>query len=429
VETGGPQEQRVGLHDGHVGHRMTERLPQVARRRAADEKDVPRGRVSQERRVDDLLGGRPLRLKHQEAVLVKDTLAIPGLDDDATVGGIGGEGQVRPLPAEGGAVNKRSKRQEDKKQEDKRQERKGQVGKSQVCKLQVCKGKSGGQINDQDECGDLEGVQVADEDETEERAACGGPGALPEVGFSGGATRFGQTPGQGWEEGPRQQADRRDGEENDPRHRPELHQGTGRNAQQPPRGAHQEHLEGRQQAESDQSSRQNLVTTRNETARQPGAQRPPGQPGGQDQAQDQFVAVEDGDQFPHQQDLGNGSGKTKSQKGDPHELGERERYQSSSEIRAQRQDYARDQGKVRARPRPSAFIRVLFPMKSTGLTAALPVTSRNIQALTEVALPGPAADGRPSPTSPHPRRLRRRGRGEGRPTTGTKCPGRTISIG
>ena len=30
-----------------------------------------------------------------------------------------------------------------------------------------------------------------------------------------------------------------------------------------------------------------------------------------------------------------------------------------------------------------------------------------IQALTEVSLPGPAADGRPSPTSPHPRRLRR----------------------
>jgi len=40
-------------------------------------------------------------------------------------------------------------------------------------------------------------------------------------------------------------------------------------------------------------------------------------------------------------------------------------------------------------------------------------------ALTEVSLPGPAADGRPSPTS----ECRRR------PTPSTKCPGRTISIG
>jgi len=76
-----------------------------------------------------------------------------------------------------------------------------------------------------------------------------------------------------------------------------------------------------------------------------------------------------------------------------------------------------------------------------------------IQALTEVSLPGPVADGRPSPTSPHPRRLRRHplpspapageGRGLGRGVRagrhpsgralgarpGTKCPGRTISIG
>jgi len=47
------------------------------------------------------------------------------------------------------------------------------------------------------------------------------------------------------------------------------------------------------------------------------------------------------------------------------------------------------------------------------------MTSCNIQVPTEVSLPGPVADGRPSPTS----ECRRR------PTPGTKCPGRTISIG
>jgi len=56
-----------------------------------------------------------------------------------------------------------------------------------------------------------------------------------------------------------------------------------------------------------------LLATRKQTARQPGPQRPPGQPGGQDQAQDQFVAVEDGNQFPHQQDLGDGRGETEGQ--------------------------------------------------------------------------------------------------------------------
>ncbi len=328
VETGGPQEQWVGFHDGDVDPGVAQGFPQVARRRAADKEDFPGGRMGQERQMDDFFGRRPLGLKHQQAVLVEDTLAIPGLDDDAPVGGVGGEGQVRPLPAEGGAMKGGSKRQEGKKQEGKEQNGERMiplVAGYEAERSTVQEAESGGQVGGQDERGGLEGVQVADEDETEERAPKGRPSALPEVGAAGRAAPFGQVAGQEGEERPGQQADRRDGQDHRPHHRPELYQGAGRDPQKPPRGAHQEHLEDRHQAESNQSSGQNLMTTRSKTARQSGAQRPPGQPGGQDQAQDQFVAVEDGDQFPHQQDLGNGGRKTESQKRDQHRWGGRKR--------------------------------------------------------------------------------------------------------
>ena len=121
-------QQRVEFDVGHAGGGVLEDLTYVAGHAPPDEEDALWVGVCQQWKVGHLLGECPLRLEGQKAVFEEHALPVAGLDDEAAIGGVGGEGQIGPLPAEGGVVEGAAQGEGTKEQEGQEAEEQESMG-------------------------------------------------------------------------------------------------------------------------------------------------------------------------------------------------------------------------------------------------------------------------------------------------------------